>query len=174
MAGEMDAQATVHDGHCPHCDTLDAEQDDLEGGLAQEIREHRERTGHWPSCPTQHATGPETPPAAPAPEKFDQWAIVEIFGHQRIAGRVREELLAGKAFLRVDVPALGEGQPFTRYYGAAAVYSLTPTTEEIARLAATQLRVDPIQVYIPSARQLAAGGPPPPYEDPDFGFEEGA
>ena len=104
-------------------------------------------------------TAETPPPAAPAPEKFDQWAIVEIFGHQRIAGRVCEELLAGKAFLRVDVPAVGEGQPFTRYYGAAAVYSLTPTTEEIARLAATQLQVDPIQIYIPipSTRQLAAG-----------------
>ena len=119
-------------------------------------------------------TAETPPPAAPAPEKFDQWAIVEIFGHQRIAGRVCEELLAGKAFLRVDVPAVGGDQAFTRYYGAAAVYSLTPTTQEISRLVASQLRVDPIQIYIPipSTRQLAAGGPPP-YEDLGFDLEDG-
>lgn len=112
----------------------------------------------------------ETPTTAR--DTFDQWAVVEIFGHQRIAGRVREELLAGKAFLRVDVPAIGDAAAFTRYYGAAAVYSLTPTTEEVARMAAAQLRADPIAVYIPSARQLASGAPNSAFEDPDFDFED--
>ena len=41
------------------------------------------------------------------PEKaFEQWAIVEIFGHQRIAGKVTEQTIGGCSFVRVDVPAL--------------------------------------------------------------------
>lgn len=103
----------------------------------------------------------ETAAPAAAASTFDHWAIVEIFGHQRIAGRVREELVAGKAFLRVDVPATGDGaEAFTRYYGAAAIYSLTPTTEAVVRLAAAQLRAAAVNVYLPPARQLASGGAP--------------
>ena len=37
-------------------------------------------------------------------EKFDQWAVVELFGHQQIAGRVTEASIGGCSFLRVDVP----------------------------------------------------------------------
>jgi hypothetical protein len=44
----------------------------------------------------------------------EQWAIVEIFGHQRIAGRLTEQTIGGCSFVRVDVPALpqadGEGE----------------------------------------------------------------
>lgn len=38
------------------------------------------------------------------PNGFDQWAIVDVMGHQRYAGRVTEETLAGAGFIRVDVP----------------------------------------------------------------------
>jgi len=37
---------------------------------------------------------------------FDVWAILEIMGHTRIAGRVTEQALGGSALIRVDVPAL--------------------------------------------------------------------
>ena len=39
---------------------------------------------------------------------FNEWALVELFGHQKIVGKVTEATLAGGAFLRVDVPAFGE------------------------------------------------------------------
>lgn len=37
---------------------------------------------------------------------FDEWALVELFGHNRIVGRVTEATLAGGNFIRVD--AAGE------------------------------------------------------------------
>jgi hypothetical protein len=37
-------------------------------------------------------------------DKFDSWAVVELFGHQQIAGRVTEASIGGCSFLRVDVP----------------------------------------------------------------------
>lgn len=97
-------------------------------------------------------------------EKFEHWAIVELFGHQRIAGKVTEETFAGGTFLRVDVPEVtgphSTSKPFTRFYGPSAIYSLTPTSEEVARLAALQLQADPVTVYIPTLRALPRGPEP--------------
>jgi hypothetical protein len=83
-------------------------------------------------------------------------------GHTRIAGRVTEQALGGSALIRVDVPALPArggipAQPaFTRYFGIAAVYSLTPVSEAIATQAADSMRVRPVDVYM-AAPQLRAG-----------------
>jgi hypothetical protein len=92
-------------------------------------------------------------------EKFDCYAIVEVFGHQKMAGRVTEQALGGASFVRIDVPAI-DGQPgFTRLYGAATIYSITPCTEELAHKAARYCRAEPVTVYIPPERHLPAAGP---------------
>ena len=44
-----------------------------------------------------------------APNGF--WAIVEIFGHQRIAGFLSEQTIGGQSFVRVDVPDLPGDTP---------------------------------------------------------------
>jgi hypothetical protein len=91
-------------------------------------------------------------------QAFDAWAIVELFGHSKIAGRVTEQQIAGGAFLRVDVPDL-DGRPgFTRFYGAGAIYSITPVDEAIARRAAGALNPRPVTVYgaVLPERQLPA------------------
>lgn len=80
-------------------------------------------------------------------EKLETWAVVELFGHQKIAGKVTEQMIAGGAFLRVDVPAVDGAQEFTRFYGANAIYAITPTTEEIACRAVGALHIRPIAVY---------------------------
>ncbi len=41
-------------------------------------------------------------------DKFEQFAIVELFGHQIIAGLVSEQVIGGQGFVRVDVPTIGE------------------------------------------------------------------
>lgn len=80
-------------------------------------------------------------------KQFEEWALVELFGHQKIVGKITEASLAGGAFLRVDVPEFN-GQPgFTRFYGPGAIYSINPVTEEIARGLAMQYRNEPVQRY---------------------------
>lgn len=78
---------------------------------------------------------------------FDQWALVELFGHQKIVGRVTEATFAGGAFIRVDVPKVEEEEAFTRFYGPAAIYSINPIAEEIALQLARQFRNVPVSRY---------------------------
>lgn len=70
-------------------------------------------------------------------ETFAGWAILELMGHRRLAGHVREVTLAGAGFIRLDVY---EGDAteaaVTQFYPPSSVYCLTPTTEEAARKAA--------------------------------------
>ncbi|MGE5801580.1 MAG: hypothetical protein ACM358_04945 [Gemmatimonadota bacterium] len=61
---------------------------------------------------------------------FEGWAIVELMGHRKLAGHVSEVTIAGAAMLRLDVPS---EPPVTQFYGGAAIYCITPTSEELAR-----------------------------------------
>lgn len=88
-------------------------------------------------------------------ETFDQWCLVELFGHTRIAGRVTEQTVGGCSFVRVDVPAVDDQPAFTKLYGNAAIYAISPVTEEIAIAAAKSYRVVPVAPYdIPELRAL--------------------
>lgn len=78
---------------------------------------------------------------------FDEWALVELFGHQRIVGRVTEAVLAGGAFLRVDVPGFNGAPAFTRFFGPSAIYSLNPITEEVARGLMANGRNEPVSRF---------------------------
>lgn len=91
--------------------------------------------------------------------KFDEWALVELFGHQKIVGRVSEATLAGGAFLRVDVPAVGKDAAFTRFYGPGAIYSINPVSEEIARGLVVNYRNEPVSRYeLPQIAEKIGGG----------------
>ena len=70
--------------------------------------------------------------------KFEEWAVLDLFGHQRLAGMVTEVQLGGASFVRVDVPEDGKkkGCKLTKMYNPSAIYSITPVTEETARLIA--------------------------------------
>jgi hypothetical protein len=107
-----------------------------------------------------------------APDHFESWAIVEIFGHQKYAGRVSEFALGGCNFVRVDVPELPARKrrsqyerdtpaspAFTKLFGQGAIYSITLVSEAICRAAADQIRPEPINVYVPivNERALEAG-----------------
>lgn len=64
-----------------------------------------------------------------------EWAIVEIFGHRRHAGRIREEERFGAKMLRIDVPVKGDPEKNgweTHWYGGSSIFSLTVTDEESA------------------------------------------
>lgn len=78
---------------------------------------------------------------------FNEWALVELFGHQKIVGKVSEATLAGGAFLRVDVPAFNKEPAFTRFYGPSAIYSINPVSEDIARGLMERYRNVPVERY---------------------------
>lgn len=79
-------------------------------------------------------------------EAFEHWAILELFGHQRIAGKVSEQTIGGCAFVRVDVPGDEELgiQPFTKLFGNGAIYAISITDEETARAMVKHCRLKPI------------------------------
>lgn len=92
--------------------------------------------------------------------KFDQWAIVELMGHQQIAGRVTEESIGGSAFIRVDVPEQPARKavqqwdsdqpsipPYTRYLSSGAIYAINPCSEKVAKMAAERMRTRPAIPY---------------------------
>ena len=93
---------------------------------------------------------------------FDGWAIVEVFGHQRYAGKVTTEAYGQAVMWRVDVPEIPEREKlvhystltakdgiapagsvvkydeipgYTKLFGTGAIYAVTPCTEEAARAA---------------------------------------
>lgn len=61
-------------------------------------------------------------------EKFDLWCMVELFGHQRIAGRCTEQNVAGTNMLRVDVPETKSQPAFTRFLSSGAIYAISPVS----------------------------------------------
>lgn len=83
---------------------------------------------------------------------FESWAIVELMGHTRIAGKVTEAEIGGGKLLRVDVPAVGDKQPLTKYFGTVAIYAITPVDEETALMAAQEITTAPVSEW--SAREL--------------------
>lgn len=76
--------------------------------------------------------------------KFDQWCVVELMGHQRIAGKVTEESHFGVALMRVEVPVVDGRAGFTKFFGGNAIYAVTPTTEAIATHVAKMVDQAPI------------------------------
>lgn len=103
------------------------------------------------ACAAKSKPAPQpAPPAAakPAePQKFEQWAIVELMGHQRMAGFVTEATIGGASLLRIDVPEAPGHPAYTRYIAPAALYAINPTNEATARAAAVGFRPKPVQTW---------------------------
>ena|SRR5579871_3085718 len=116
----------------------------------------------------------------------DQWAILELMGHVRLAGRITEEERFGCKLGRIDIPrgpkadclaCKGTGlvgdkaqshrcqMPdcngfTTQYFSGSSIYRLTPTTEEIARRVAVTGQPEPVHPWTLSL-------PSPSHEDDD-------
>lgn len=102
-----------------------------------------------------------TPDLTDTPIKL--WAVLELFGHSRIAGQVSEHALGDEVFVRVDVPevtyaeeAYTDGrrtpqqrtiQPHTKLLGGKAVYSIAFVDEATAILAAHRIKHEPIRAW---------------------------
>lgn len=123
------------------------------------------------------------------------WAVCELFGHQRIAGKVSEQVFGGANLIRVDVPEVvvtewdyDETPPVrkqrlvqahTRSFGAGAIYAINWCDEEVATEAARSIKHEPLKPYqakaavvalVADARQLRIAGttvPNGPDDDAD-------
>lgn len=100
-----------------------------------------------------------------------EWAIVEVYGHRKHCGRIREEERFGTKMLRVDVPTYTPEPTLfdaadrklvppkiewvTHYYGGQAIFSLTPT-DEASVMRANKPYERPSRFRLPA-----------PYEEPD-------
>ncbi len=78
------------------------------------------------------------------PKAFEDWCILDLFGHTRIAGKVTEATIAGGAFLRVDIPGKDGDFVVTQHYGPAAIFSITSVSEKVARAFAISHPVVPM------------------------------
>jgi hypothetical protein len=112
-------------------------------------------------------------------QNLDCWAIVDLFGHQKIAGKLTTQTLGAAALIRVDVPEIeiperdelhwrgGRREPvkmpaykkggYTRFFGVGAIYSINPVSEELARRAMAVIDAEPVKPYeIPQPLALPA------------------
>lgn len=104
---------------------------------------------------------------------FEGWAILELMGHRRLGGFVREITLAGAGMLRIDIPGK-DGEPeiyATQIYPPSAIYCLTPTTEPVARAAAAAGRPEPVHQW--EMRPALPAGPVSVCAKCDGGFGPG-
>lgn len=79
--------------------------------------------------------------------KFELNAIVELFGHQRISGRVTEQTVGSSTFIRIDVPETSTQPKFTRIVNPTAVYAINPVTEEVMIEMAEKILQKPIDAW---------------------------
>ena len=85
--------------------------------------------------------------------------VVELFGHNKIAGMVSEYTFAGATFVRIDVPETAMSGAFSRMFHPNAVYCFNPVTEEVMLSMAakyTQLPITPFDIQAAATKMLAA------------------
>jgi hypothetical protein len=79
--------------------------------------------------------------------KFKSWAVIELTGRAIIAGRVETYQVGGVVFWRVDVPKVGMvvPEPFSKIYGSAAIWCVTPCTEDVVKMTLLRIKPEPLK-----------------------------
>lgn len=113
-------------------------------------------------------------------QKFECYAIVELMGHQQMAGFVTEQSFGPASFFRVTVPETTEGPSFDRILNPAAIYAINPVSEEVARARAEQIKFKPLtgwdirQMFRPAdeapQRRVESGHDRYEDDDDDIGY----
>ena len=92
---------------------------------------------------------------------LEGWAIIELFGHNKIAGYVTTAMIGTSGMLRVDVPEMDDSPAYTRFYRPGAVYSLTLVTEELVRAALKYAHPEPLAKGRAMLERVKAAGEDP-------------
>ena len=79
-----------------------------------------------------------------------EWAVIEIFGHRKHAGRIREVEQFGAKMERVDIPIDGDPSKGweTRLYGGSSIFSVS-YTDEASVMKANRPYVSPYRIAAP-------------------------
>ena len=80
-------------------------------------------------------------------EKLELFAIVELFGHQKLAGKITEQSIGPATFVRVDVPESESSPAFTRLLNPSAIYAINPVTEDVMKHMAGNYAAKPIESW---------------------------
>lgn len=81
-------------------------------------------------------------------EQKEMWALVELFGHQRIAGKITQAELGSGELIRVDVPAVKDRAALTKFYNVKAIYGITPVDEATATRMAGDIHAAPVSEWV--------------------------
>ena len=73
------------------------------------------------------------------------WAVVELMGHVKLAGKLTEEEKFGTKLGRIDIPQ--EDGFITQFFGGGTVYRITIVTEAVARAVNRQTSPAPISPW---------------------------
>lgn len=80
-------------------------------------------------------------------QAFETWGLVELMGHNRIAGRITEQKFGNESMLRIDVPECGEIPAFTKLVAIKAIYAINPLEEAETRALAKTLFAKPLDSW---------------------------
>lgn len=97
----------------------------------------------------------------------EAWAIVELMGHVRLAGRLTEEERFGSKMGRLDIPTADSF--VTQWFGGGSVYRITPVTEAVARDVAKRNTPSPVSPWDYPKTLI---GHNTPERDDDFGDDQ--
>lgn len=82
------------------------------------------------------------------------WAVIELFGHQVIAGAVTKVEPFGSPMVQVDVPATDSQPAFSKLLNPSAIYGITYVSEAVALSAAREVQHKPVKVYVPEIADI--------------------
>ena len=103
-----------------------------------------------------------------ASEKFESWAVIALFGHKQLAGKVTEANIGGGSFVRIDIPDKNGKIVLTKFVNPSAIYDITPCDENIAVAAAQNYDAAPVRKF----ELKALAGPGSLLDRDDEGYEE--
>lgn len=68
------------------------------------------------------------------PSPVEKWALVELVGYQQFAGKVSDETISGKQYIRVEVPATKIHKAFDCKFSIESIHHITTLTQEKAEI----------------------------------------
>ena len=118
----------------------------------------------------------------------EMWAIVELFGHQRVAGKVTTLNLGPACLIRVTIPEctreeraawdypMDGGPPklvgskvttpeHDRLFGVGAIYAINPCTEDTVRKVLQTMDAEPLSPYDLNRVEMLTAAPAEPVVD---------